>query len=176
MCVFCKGQSSNGKLSEKDVKKLKVETSLREISGLALSKNGRLFAHNDERAVIYEINPSTGESIKYFYLGILIKRGDFEDIEIVGDDFYLVTSEGLIYKFKEGKNEEKVEYIVLKTGLNKKNNVEGLCYDPTNNSLLLALKGNPINGINKKDYKVVMSFSLDTKKLIPQPRFLLKRK
>src|SRR4051812_5616551 len=41
---------------------------LREISGLALKADGHVLAHNDERAMISEIDPTTGIVLKHFVL------------------------------------------------------------------------------------------------------------
>jgi len=49
--------------------------------------------------------------------------------------------------------------------------VEGLEYDPTTNTPLLACKGNPEK--NHSGQKAVYSFSLATKRLEVTPRFLL---
>ena len=56
-------------------------------------------------------------------------------------------------------------------GMGADNDVEGLCYDPKNNSLLLACKGNP--GKKYKGNRAVYEFSLDRKKLNKKPKFLL---
>src|SRR5262245_54963359 len=50
---------------------------LREISGLAVTPDGRLFAHGDERAALYEIDPERGRILKSFSLNV---RGDFEGL------------------------------------------------------------------------------------------------
>ena len=42
---------------------------LREISGLAVTSDGRLFGHDDERAVIYEIDVEGGQIVKSFAIG-----------------------------------------------------------------------------------------------------------
>ena len=42
---------------------------LDEVSGLAFTPDGRLFAHDDERAWVHEIDPATGEVGKRFMLG-----------------------------------------------------------------------------------------------------------
>src|SRR5688572_27149731 len=42
---------------------------LHEISGLATSADGRVFAHDDEHAVIYQIDPKQGRIMKWFSLG-----------------------------------------------------------------------------------------------------------
>jgi len=172
--TFCDGQNSMDKsiLKKKNTHQIDLSKKLKEVSGIAFTKDGRLFAHDDERAVIYQINPLNGSIIKSFYFGMLVKRADFEDIEIVNNDFYMVASNGVIYKFHEGKNAEQVDYEIFPTHLSKGNDVEGLCFDPETNSLLLALKGNPGSGFGK-DKKAIYSFSLKNNKLDKNPRFIL---
>ena len=172
-----KAQDSFEKLNleKEQAMQLKLSKKLREISGIAFNSKGQLFAHDDERAVIYQLNPETGDIVKSFYLGLFIKRADFEDITIVGDTFYLITANGILYKFKEGKDEQRVDYELFSTGLKKRNDVEGLCYDPKTDALLLALKGEPFGDLDKKEFRTVHSYSLKTNTLDDKPRFILKK-
>ncbi|MBC7788949.1 MAG: hypothetical protein H7Z74_03295, partial [Anaerolineae bacterium] len=82
---------------------------LAEISGLAISQDGRMFAHDDERAVIFELNAS-GEIVKSFELGDRTVRGDFEGLAMAGGRFYMITSDGIIYEADEGDNGERVAF------------------------------------------------------------------
>ncbi len=175
--TFCKGQTQSDKvvLNKKITNQVTLPKKLKEISGIAFSKDGRLFTHDDERAVVYQINPQNGNIIKSFYFGMLVKRADFEDIEIVDSLFYMVAANGVIYKFIEGQDGQKVDYEAFPTHLGKQNDVEGLCYDPETNSLLLALKGHPGNGLGKSE-KAVYSFSLKSYQLNEKPRFILDKK
>ncbi len=147
---------------------------LREISGLASSEDGRLFCHNDEKGIVYEIDKTKGKIIKKFFPGNKIIKADFEGIALAGDMFYLMTSSGEIYEFSEGADNAFVEYNVYDTGLPAKCDVEGLCYDPETYCLLLACKGYPGKGYEGS--KAVYSFSLETKSLSKEPRFLLPEK
>ncbi|HET9948557.1 MAG TPA: hypothetical protein VFQ22_06525, partial [Longimicrobiales bacterium] len=112
---------------------------LDEISGLALTPDGRLFAHDDERATIHEIDLSTGEVGKRFSLGEPPLEGDFEGLAVAGDRFFLVTSEGVLYEFAEGADREAVAYDTRDTGL-AGCEVEGLDHDAASGELLLACK------------------------------------
>lgn len=158
-------------LNDKKAHRITLSNELNEISGLAVNDEDRVFCHNDEKGVIYEIDINDGNILKKFKLGILTINRDFEDIAIVGNTFYLVTSSGEFFIFKEGKKNASVKYKLVETGLNRKNNVEGLCYDPETNSLLLACKGYPGKGL--KGYKAIYAYSLNKNKLLTKPRFLL---
>jgi uncharacterized protein YjiK len=168
-------------LDEKKPDKWKLPERLSEISGIAFSPDGRLFAHGDESAVVYQIDTSSGEVVNEFNVGGGVlggaMSGDFEDIAIVGDMFYLVQSNGTIVEFKEyrkgeGENEKQVRYQEYETPLKSKNDVEGLCYDEATNALLLLCKADPGKGVDN-GMRAVYSFSLATKELDPKPRFLI---
>jgi uncharacterized protein YjiK len=113
---------------------------LNEISGLALSADGRLFAHDDERGVIYQIDWHHGRLTKAFSLGDPPPRADFEGIAIAGDTFYLVTSDGILYRAAEGADGAHVPYERIDTGTGRRCEIEGLAYDAHRALLLLGCK------------------------------------
>ena len=151
--------------------RIKLPGELQEISGLTMTDDGRLFGHNDEKGFVYQIDYTNGDIVKKFSLGKKYEREDFEDIAYANNKFYMVSSKGNIYEFEEGNDGESVTYNILETDLKSKYDVEGLCYDPVTNSLLLACKGYP--GKDFKKQKAVYSFSLDEMKLEKEPRFLI---
>lgn len=150
---------------------LELPRELSEVSGLAMTSDGRLFAHNDEVGIIYQIDYTTGVILKRFSIGEHTLRGDFEDITIVEDKFFLISSNGRLYTFSEGRDGEHVKYEVFQTGLSSINNVEGLCYDPETHSLLLGCKDFPGKGFSRS--RAIYSFSLNTMKLEKKPRFMI---
>jgi uncharacterized protein YjiK len=153
----------------------KLSDELKEISGITFTADNRLFAHGDEDADIFQLDPQTGEIIKRFSLGeFLVLKGDFEDITWVNNKFYLMESKGNIYEFSEGSNGQFVTYKKYKTELNSANNVEGLCYDNSTKSLLMVCKDYPGDGYEKQ--KAVYTFSLSSMTMEPKPRFLISLK
>jgi len=144
---------------------------LKEISGLVVTGDDRLFAHNDEVGTVYEVDIKTGKILYQFYLGKKKLKKDFEGIAAVNDSLFLVTSSGVLYKFNYPDDERNVEYIKVKTFLSAKFNVEGLCYDKATNSLLLACKD--YAGENLTEYKAIYAFDLSTYILNEEPRFLI---
>lgn len=148
-----------------------LPSELEEVSGLAISPGGRLFTHNDENGTITEVDPATGAIRKQFQLGGKASTKDFEGIAIAGKRFFIVTSAGVIFEFAEGKQGETVPITAYATGLSGKNDIEGLCYDPITNALLLACKERA--GKDLDNMKAVYAFRLDSMKLSLQPRFLL---
>ncbi len=143
-----------------------LPSELREISGLSMSPDGKsLLALNDEEGVVYYLDPATGaiENTRTF-----AGKGDFEGIEAVGNDIYAVKSNGTLCRIPESGATE-----TYKTGLSKEQNIEGLCYDASNNRLLLACKGDPGGDGAYRDKKAIYAFDLGTHQLNKTPVFLI---
>jgi uncharacterized protein YjiK len=155
---------------------------LDEISGLAFSPDWRLFAHGDEKGIVWQLDPRSGRILKRFALAygpglppFMGKRprgdivtGDFEDIQIVGDRFFLLSSNGVLVEFREGADGERVPFRAFDTGLARSCELEGLTYDEPTRSLLLLCK-HPYLGAWRRQI-VLLGWSLDTRRLDPKPR------
>jgi uncharacterized protein YjiK len=89
----------------------------------------------------------------------------------VNNNFYAVTGNGLLYSFLEGTNKSVMLAKKYKTGLTSTNDVEGLCYDPLTNTLLLACKNYP--GIGLKQSRAIYSFDIEEKKLSSEPAYVI---
>jgi uncharacterized protein YjiK len=121
----------------------RLSDQLREISGLAVAPDGRLFAHDDEHAVIYQLDAARGGIVKSFSLGNEALTGDFEGLAIGPDGaFWMTTSQGRLYRFAEGANGASVPFETFDSALNEICEVEGLAYAPSEESLILACKQN----------------------------------
>lgn len=116
-----------------------MPSELREISGIALTADGRLLAHGDELARIFVLNPRTGVVLKRFTVGSG-PAGDFEGITVAGSDIYLLSSNGTLYQFKEGANDASVPYSTIDTHLGKECEFEGVAFEPDSAWLLLPCK------------------------------------
>ncbi len=127
-------------LSRDAARRVVLPQGLREVSGLAVSPDGRLFAHGDEFGVVAQLNPKTGAIEKHFSLGSPAIRGDFEGIAIAGERFFLITSSGRLYETREGANGIGMRYTVVDTGFGKRCEIEGLAYDPSDRVLLIGCK------------------------------------
>lgn len=130
---------------------------LDEVSGLAVTPDGRLFAHDDERALVHEIDPVEGAVGKRFSAGDPPLEGDFEGIAIVGERFFLVTSTGILYELREADDRTEAPYRVTDTGLGASCEVEGLDYDPTDEVLLFACKAT----VPRREVLVVHRLAID---------------
>ena len=114
--------------------------SLKEISGLALTADGRLFTHDDERGRVAQVDYRRGLVLKQFSLGQPALRADFEGITVAGDAMFLLVSNGKLYEFQEGANGEHVAYVLHDTHLKHECEFEGVAFDPVLDALLLACK------------------------------------
>ena len=155
-------------LGRRDGQQVDLPRDLREISGLAISRDGRFFAHGDEQADVFEIDPLTGRAVRHFSLGEKTARGDFEGIAIAGSRFFLVTSAGGIVEFAAGADGERVAYTVHRGLPGEDCEVEGLEYDARSDSLLLACKTPYSKPLESR--LVVFAFPLARMRAESQPR------
>lgn len=134
---------------------------LREISGLALTTDGRLLAHGDERGHVFEVDYRRGVVVKEFTLGTgnQAVKGDFEGITVAGATIYLLASNGKLYDFHEGAEGASVDYTVHDTGLGETCEFEGVAFAKTINSLLLACKN--VHDKALKDSLVIFRWKLE---------------
>lgn len=113
---------------------------LKEVSALAMSGDQRLFAVDDETAVIYQVDYEKGRLTKAFAFGEPILRGDFEGLALLENRFYLLTSDGVLYDAGEGEDGAHVSYNRVDTGLGSRCEFEGLGEDVARSDLLLVCK------------------------------------
>lgn len=153
--------------------RVELPVELAEVSGLAYTADGRLLAHGDEYAVVFEIDPASGKLVKRFGIGGAAGplTGDFEDIQVVGDRLYLVTSAGELVEAREGRNGETVPVVRRTRGLGGACEVEGMSWDERSGSMLLLCK--QVKGKRWKDQVVILSVSPETGEFEPEPRLLV---
>ncbi len=146
----------------------KLPEDLDEISGLALTADGRLLAHNDEQGIVFELDPWQKAVVKRFELSDLggAVRDDFEGIAVSEERIYLVTSAGRIYEFPEGADGEVVLYNTYGTGIGLESEIEGLAYDPIARHLLLLCKNPRSEEI--RGTLPVYRWSVDTKTVVEE--------
>lgn len=113
---------------------------LKEISGLALTPDGNVLAHDDEIGRVYVIDPRGGVVVKRFNLGESPPKGDFESITVAGNDIYLLASNGKLYEFQEGGDGENVPYSIRNTGLGKQCEFESMVYEADSDWLVMPCK------------------------------------
>jgi len=87
--------------------------------------------------------------LKAFALGTgAVERGDFEGLAITpAGDFWLTTSQGQLYRFREGAANAQVAFEAFDSGLREVCEIEGLAYLAAEESLILACKRNEARGM-----------------------------
>lgn len=152
-------------------KSWKMPASLVEISGLSFIDNHRLACVQDENGIIYIFNLKAGKiEQKVNFNG----DGDYEGIEIIENDAWILKSNGTLYRVTDYLKKAEPYAKKYTTALSGKNNTEGLAYDPVNRNLLIACKGNPFVGENNgKGIKAIYNFNLETKHLESKPFLLI---
>jgi hypothetical protein len=149
-----------------------LDKNLSEVSGLSFISDHEVALIQDEIGSIffYDLNKkATTRKVTFS------KRGDYEDLKIMGDTGYVLRSDGNLVQLT-GLLEGKVKENKLSTALSGKNNTEGLCYDEQKGLLLIACKGKPeINksGKNLDHKKAVYSFDPLTRTLSDTPYVMI---
>jgi len=148
-----------------------MKNKVAEISGLSVVSDKEIALVEDETGSIYFydlVKEKITRTVRFS------KKGDFEDLKVIGDTAYVLRSDGRIFQVLNINGPEsgiiKNEY---KTALSDDNDTEGLCYDDQKKILLIACKGDA--GIDKKmkKKKAVYSFDPATKLLSDTPVYLI---
>ncbi len=145
---------------------------LREISGLAMTRDHRLLAHNDEEGLLFEIDLQNGSTHGKFELADSRGRieDDFEGIAVTEDRIYLVSSSGKLYEFEE-EDVESVLFSTHATGTGRHCEVEGLAYDAKRKDLLLLCKEPRSEDLRGK--VAVFRWSTEAKRSRPEPPLVI---
>jgi uncharacterized protein YjiK len=148
----------------------KLPLILEEISGLALSPDGRhLLAVQDEDGIVFFIDKHTGKVDKEVPFG---KKGDYEAIEVVGEDIYVANSSSQIFRLRDYHSEtpkvRRFDYF-----LTRDNDVEGLAYDEPNNRLLVACKAHPGKVPDPAFSKAIYAIDLSSMTMAAEPAYII---
>lgn len=140
---------------------------LKEISGLSMSYNDKyLLAVQDESGILFVIDQATGSVKRKIPFG---KPGDYEGVEIVGRDIYILKNTGTLTLIKNVDQPDEQSSEPFNTSLSKENDVEGLGYDAAHQRLLLACKAKAGDNPSLHKRKAIYGFDLNTKKLDSVP-------
>ncbi len=160
-------------LDGKPTSEAQLNRAQREISGIAFTADGRLLAHGDEHALVWQVDPRSGKVLKKFGLGRAghVLKGDFEDIQIVDGRVYLVTRGGEIVAGSEGADGAVVSTANVAEELRGACEVEGLAWDEPTRAFLLLCK----NVVSRKwkDAVIVLGVNSETWQLEPKPRMII---
>lgn len=136
-----------------------MPSELQEISGIDFLDKNKIVCVQDELGIIYTFNPQSAKADATLQFE---KKGDFEEIALVGKDAFVLESDGTIYHIKDfqSKDSKTKKY---ETSLKEKNDAEGLCYDEDNKRLLVSCK--ELDNEKFSDKKVILSWDLSSKSL-----------
>ena len=148
------------------VEKWDLPNELKEVSGIAYIDQDKIACVQDEIGTIFIYNISTNKIEKEISFG---DAGDYEGLTVNGSTAFVVRSDGNI--FEVDMNSDKRSVKEYDTPLTADHNVEGLCFDKSNNRLLVAIKDDEPGN---KNYKGIYAFNLDTKTMAKEPVLQIK--
>ena len=138
---------------ENPTEKYNLPDKLKEISGLSYYKANQLICVNDEQGKIFIYDLQERKIVEKIPFG---KNGDYEGVEVIGNEVFVLRSDGKLKSFKIGEAFEReidcsepevIEY-------------EGLGYNPKSNYLLLVAKER-IKDVDDK--KMIYAYDFDRK-------------
>lgn len=155
---------TNNMYEVKLVRRFEVPDKLKEISGIAYLSKDHFTSIQDENGIIFIYktdNESIEKEIKFGH------DGDYEDLALVGNDAYVIKSDGTLYEIKDFQSENP-QVTEIKLSLGKDTDIEGLSFDKQDDRLLIAEKNKNKDWDN---YKNIYAFDLKTMDLIHQPAY-----
>jgi len=152
---------------------------LREISGLTITPDNRLLGHDDEKAIIYEIDYVAGELVKSWAFGYPTTMDDFEGIAVADGRVFLITSTGRLYEGAEGDDGDRVLYNTYELGLRhdhtsslgRQCEIEGLEFDPDDRTFLILCKTPRVEELG--GYVTIFRWSLDRKAVVEDATMMI---
>ncbi len=155
-------------------RKWTLSKELEEISGLVWMGKEKLLAIEDIHPKLYLLKLEKNDiSIEksVFFLEKTGKKFDLEDVAVINNKVYALYSHGDIYKIENWQSKPAVKKY--STPLSKKNNTEGLCFDPITKNLLVACKNDSYVKDEKKSTRAIYEFDLNSHQLINDPFMLI---
>ncbi len=146
-----------------------LENQLREISGLTYAKSNKLLCVNDEQGYVFEYDTQQKKISRRIKFA---KKGDFEGVELIGNECVVLRSDGKLY-FVRDIDDVVIESDKVKTGLSSKNNTEGLAYEASTHSLLIACKGLAHSDAAYADKRAIYRYSITDSILSQKPSILI---
>jgi hypothetical protein len=149
----------------------KLPFELVEISGLGFIDDQRLACVQDEKGIIFIFNLDEGIVESEIVFG---EDGDYEGIEIVGRDAWILKSNGTLFRVADFLEKKGSDVKKFPTALSGKNDTEGLAFDPLNQNLLIACKEHPfLDESDGRNSKAIYSFSIESGNLDTKPFLII---
>lgn len=161
--LFCANSNTYDYNFDSPQNRLPLHKSLREISDIEYLTTPYLAAIQDEKGILYILNYLTTTIEKKIRFA---ENGDFEDIAYDGTNIYILRSDGAIFKISSW-NSKKISSKQINSPIGDYLDAEGLAYDTTTRSLLIACKTNIKK--KKKNKRLIYQFTLEDNKFHKQP-------
>lgn len=143
---------------------------LEEVSAISRTPAGLLAMVQDEKGTLFLFDESKKEVVA---ARPFTGNGDFEGLSIIGEQAYALTSDGTLFHMEEYESEHP-KSTVIRTFLSAEDDTEGMTFDSTSQSLLIACKEAPVlGGKRRKDKRAIYRFDLETRQLDQQVYWLL---
>jgi uncharacterized protein YjiK len=155
----------------------KLPEPLKEISGIVKLGGDSLLAIEDLHASLYFLklqNPGASIIATLPFATNQKDKFDIEDVAMIGDTIYALWSHASVFKIWNWRS--KIQSKEFPTFLDKKNNTEGLAYDPVSGNLLIACKKESGEEDEKKTTRSVYEFDVKTDVLKSNPFLLVEQK
>ncbi|MBW3127149.1 SdiA-regulated domain-containing protein [Hymenobacter profundi] len=140
-----------------------VPPELQELSGHTLVGDEQLAGIEDESGTLYFYNLRTQRLDSTVQFG---PKGDYEDVARVPGGYLILRSDGTLFK-RSGR-----VTTTYATGLSAANEPEGLTYDASSQTLLVACKGEPGAGLGDTK-RAVYRLNPTSYRIEPTPAYVL---
>jgi uncharacterized protein YjiK len=144
--------------------KLVLPDILLEVSGVTEIDEKTVACIQDENGILFIYDINQNKIINQYKFDI---DGDYEGIARVENTIYILRSDGALIEISR-YNKPDFSMSIYLTGAPASDN-EGLCYDASQNRLLIACKSKIAKGQEFKDIRAIYAFDLKTKKLSDEP-------
>jgi len=133
----------------------RLDLPLKEISGIIWdNQRDQFVAHNDEKGSIFFLDRSAGAIMGAPFV-FNESKGDYEDIAMIGQDIYVLRSDGAIFKIGlDTTSGQRHSSDLGKIGLSDKNDFESLYYDANRKALVMICKN-----CESDDKKTISAFA-----------------
>ena len=111
---------------------------LKEASGIAVLPDGRVLAHGDEVAVAYLVDLASGRAERFLEARGPARVGDYEDVAVVGQRFFMVASDGTLLEWNLARPADAPK--THPSALGERCDVESLAYVPPREAMLMICK------------------------------------
>jgi uncharacterized protein YjiK len=130
-------------------KTYKLPDILKEVSGIRIDHEGRLYCVQDELGVVFQYDLENALIAKQYRFA---NAGDFEDISVKGDSIFVLRSDGTIFGFRFAKKGTVSQFSVSLDATD----YESLTYDEQSGRFYIVSKDH--GAVTGKTKRVIFSF------------------